>query len=621
MKIIRLALLLSLLLVFGARADVAGFGGNGTGWTLNGVGGDPSIAGDVLTATQTGVFDNATSAWNNTAQPVTGNWTATFTYNKAANNSNPNNLIAGGAPTPQYADGFTFTIQSAGLNALGGGGGALGYPNGSVGFALKTTDFGNTPSQGFGFFTNSANFNTNNLGTLDLISTNRPITITVTYDGNNHYLTVIATQELNSASTQMGINLTSLFGPGGKGFVGFTGGTGSLNQTTQLSNFNFVTSPLTASPGNYAVLIKDPADPGTTKTTGFVRGTLTSPQQGLAAGGNGNQVGDAFTATVFWQGRPYPVSGALDGNGTLTKTFAAKNKPQRNLTFTMTKHGVLGGIDGTLTDGTLVTPFSSYPPAGKIRTGKITGLLVGNENGNGPTVVASNVGSNEVVLGIGWFKGTVNGDNSVSYNGRMPDGRRFSGSSFVNNNGGFAAYNAFPRYDGLGSFFGAIGLSSRGVSVDFMRLERPPSHTARYGEGFNTAFPVLCAYYFTPPADQPIVRFFGGSPNVNLNIFNGNLANTTTPVTYSGADKFVFAGNPLKYKFKTDRANGLFTATFQHPTQGQKKITGAFVQRFDPNDDLRGGIGNSLSESGIVGGVFKGGLLAGGLIFGPLSPP
>ena len=92
---------------------VIGLNGNGTDWTLNeGSVTMPTITNDVLTLTA-GVTSEATSAFYNTPQYI-GGFIASFTY------------TAGGA---RGADGITFCMENdpLGTNAVGGGGGALGY--------------------------------------------------------------------------------------------------------------------------------------------------------------------------------------------------------------------------------------------------------------------------------------------------------------------------------------------------------------------------------------------------------------------------------------------------------------------------------------------------------------
>src|SRR5579859_505824 len=108
-------------LAAGAYGQVTGFGGStATGWQGNGdaastTAGVPNVSGtgtlsDVLTIT-TPANSEASSYWFTTPQNVT-NFVASFTYTD----------VSGGG-----ADGIVFGLQNTGVNALGGGGGALGF--------------------------------------------------------------------------------------------------------------------------------------------------------------------------------------------------------------------------------------------------------------------------------------------------------------------------------------------------------------------------------------------------------------------------------------------------------------------------------------------------------------
>src|SRR3982751_4691628 len=104
-----------------AKADIVGFGGSTmTGWQPNANTNAasalvPNVTGtgtsaDVLQLT-TPAGGEATSYWFTTPQSV-NNFVTMFTYTDGG---------GGGA------DGITFTLQNSGINALGGGGGSLGY--------------------------------------------------------------------------------------------------------------------------------------------------------------------------------------------------------------------------------------------------------------------------------------------------------------------------------------------------------------------------------------------------------------------------------------------------------------------------------------------------------------
>ena len=102
--------LLTSLLIVGAvvvstRADITGFN-NGVNFTLNSPDGGGSISGDTATLTNNQTFE-ATSVYYNTPQSISAGFQASFTYQATGGNSFA------------LADGMTFVLQNAGLNAVG----------------------------------------------------------------------------------------------------------------------------------------------------------------------------------------------------------------------------------------------------------------------------------------------------------------------------------------------------------------------------------------------------------------------------------------------------------------------------------------------------------------------
>ena len=217
---------------------LSGFGGNGSGWTFNRVGGNASlvgVSGNQLTLSNTAASNTSTSLWYDTPLPMAGTpWTATYTY-----------LDAGGAG----ADGTVFALQSspAGVLALGNttGGGFEGFAGiaPSAGMAMRiftSSDIGFVTSPGSA--TNIDNSATTPLGSVNL-RTATPVNFTVTYDGIGN-LSVSATQGANVyAGTTIPLNLlTVVTGSGGFAYLGFTGADGGTTSTQIISNFNLTMS-------------------------------------------------------------------------------------------------------------------------------------------------------------------------------------------------------------------------------------------------------------------------------------------------------------------------------------------------------------------------------------------
>lgn len=79
---------------------------------INPIGWTPKVVGGALRLTDD-VPNQRGSAWFNTPQPLGNSWTTTFSFKLSSDTSR--------------GDGFAFVIQNAGLSAIGGFGGGLGY--------------------------------------------------------------------------------------------------------------------------------------------------------------------------------------------------------------------------------------------------------------------------------------------------------------------------------------------------------------------------------------------------------------------------------------------------------------------------------------------------------------
>ncbi len=156
--------------------------------------------------------------------------------------------------TAPNADGFTFTIQNAGITALGPSGGGLGYGPDTVGgtagiaksIAVKFDLYDNN-----GEGTNSTGLYTNgvsptvpattlgggvNLHSGDILHAH------MTYDGTTLTLTIAdTTNAADTFTTSWPINISSTIG-GSNAFVGFTAGTGGATATQEIITWTYSTS-------------------------------------------------------------------------------------------------------------------------------------------------------------------------------------------------------------------------------------------------------------------------------------------------------------------------------------------------------------------------------------------
>jgi cell wall-associated NlpC family hydrolase len=231
--LVRAVLLATILCCLQSSADIAGFGGNGSGWTLNS---SPPVAGNIVQITDINSYWTARSLFFNEPQFIR-KFVATFTWQNSTADSSGGGPY-GGLYNP--ADGFVFTLQNQSLGAIGGLGSSLGYEGIALatGIAFNIYDghrvgIGYAPtSVGNGSYSYSA------VTPVNLLSLN-PIDVTLTYDGA--ILTVRLEDTVTHAifSTTYTLNLTQGVG-GSKAYVGFTGATGAGAADQRISNFKFL---------------------------------------------------------------------------------------------------------------------------------------------------------------------------------------------------------------------------------------------------------------------------------------------------------------------------------------------------------------------------------------------
>jgi hypothetical protein len=208
---------------FVPQADVSYGGGfYPTGMALNG---SAKVNGSSLQLTDGGQGETA-SAWY--ATPVN---VQAFTQNFSFQLTNP------------QADGITFTIQNAGLTALGGSGGWLGYAPIPSSVAVKF-DLYNNDGEGMdstGLYVNGAK---PYLPAVDMTASGVNLhsgdvfNVHMSYDGTTLTMQITDASTLRSFVTSWPINIPATVG-GPTAYVGFTGGTGGKTAVQNILSWSY----------------------------------------------------------------------------------------------------------------------------------------------------------------------------------------------------------------------------------------------------------------------------------------------------------------------------------------------------------------------------------------------
>jgi hypothetical protein len=201
----------------------SGFGSAQNSMRFNGSAG---LSNAVVQLTNGG-SNQAGSAWFNTAVNI-----SQFTNDFAFQLVNPN------------ADGITFTIQNAGLTALGGMGGNLGYAGIANSVAVKFDLYNNSGegSNSTGLYQNGAvpAIPASDLSSSGInLHSGDKFSVHMTYNGST--LTMTITDGTTGAvyNNSWSINIPQAIGSN-TAFVGFTGGTGGTTATQNIQTWTFV---------------------------------------------------------------------------------------------------------------------------------------------------------------------------------------------------------------------------------------------------------------------------------------------------------------------------------------------------------------------------------------------
>jgi fibronectin type 3 domain-containing protein len=151
------------------------------------------------------------------------------------------------------ADGFTFTIQGVGQNALGAAGSGLGYMGISASAAVKF-DLFNSAGEGpdsTGLYTDGAVPTSG--GSIDLTPTGLDLhsgdvfNVVLSYDGAMLRSIITDTNTDASATQAYAVDIPALIG-GSPAFVGFTGSDGKLTATQNILNWSYTAPSITVLP-------------------------------------------------------------------------------------------------------------------------------------------------------------------------------------------------------------------------------------------------------------------------------------------------------------------------------------------------------------------------------------
>ena len=192
--------------------------------------GGAAVAGNVLQVTDDNTFENR-AAWYMTPVNVRS-FTTDFDFQITA------------ADQQNASDGFTFTIQNSGLNALGGIGGALGYQGITPSVAVKFDTFDNAGEgqNSTGFYVNGA---APTIPALDLtasginLHSGDVMHANLAYDGTTLKLTLTDTATGAMFTASQAIDIPGTVGSG-TAFVGFTGGTGGTHSNQDILDWTYV---------------------------------------------------------------------------------------------------------------------------------------------------------------------------------------------------------------------------------------------------------------------------------------------------------------------------------------------------------------------------------------------
>jgi Domain of unknown function (DUF1929)/Legume lectin domain/PKD domain/Glyoxal oxidase N-terminus len=330
--------------------------------------------------------------------------------------------------TNPTADGFTFTIQNAGITALGSIGAGLGYGK----FSTLTALIPKSVAVKFDLFSNSGE-GTNSIGIYtNGVSPTLPATtlgggvnlhsgdifqVQMTYDGTALTMTITdATVPTDTFTTSFPINIPATVG-GNTALVGFTGGTGGATAMQEILtwNYNSTTSAtpdfsIGVTPASQSVVqgANTPYTATVSPTNGFA-GAVALAASGLPTGatavfaptsitgGTGSSTMTVSTITSTPVGT-YPAtvtatSGTLTHTGSVSLVVTLAASPDFSIGVTPASQSVVQGASTPYT--ATVTPTNGFTGTVALAA---TGLPTGATVAFAPTSITGGSGSSTMTV-------------------------------------------------------------------------------------------------------------------------------------------------------------------------------------------------------------------------------
>jgi len=485
-------------------------GGSGTGISFgSGFGsaqssirfnGSAALSNGLLQLTNGGSSE-AGSAWFNSTVNITQ-----FTNDFAFQLVNPN------------ADGITFTIQNAGLSALGNSGGGLGYSGIGNSVAVKFDLYSNNGEgvDSTGLYQNGAVPTTpaSDLSGAGInLHSGDKFSVHMTYNGG--VLAMSITDVVTGAvyNTSWSINIPQVIG-GNSAYVGFTGGTGGLTATQNIQNWSLVSG--TSQQATAGAPIFSPA-PGSYSAAQSV--TLSSPTPGASI--HYTTDGSTPTASSTLYLNAIPVS-ATETVKALTVASGYSNSSVSGGTYTISYTGGGSGGGGAVNLG----------------SGFISGTMALNGSAalNGSRLRLTDGGGSEAAAA--WYNSPVNIQQfTTNFSFQLTPGNSTAdGFTFTIQGNNTAALG--PSGGGLGYGNGSGGaLSQKSVAIKFDLYDNAGEGVNSTGLYINGAIPTV-----------PSVDLSGSG----IDLHSGDVMNVQ--ISYDGTNLSMTISDPT--------ANATFTHTW-----------------------------------------------------------